>query len=83
MARKSKSIRERGKLGLSKLFASINEGDKVTLVRNLSFSKDFPDRFQGKTGTVMGKRGVSLIVKIYDGKKPKTLVVKRINLKKL
>jgi len=80
---KRKNIREKGKLGLSKLFVNMNVGDKVALVRNLSFTKDFPQRFQGKTGNVIEKRGASLLVKIYDGKRPKTLVVKRINLKKL
>ena len=80
---KRKNIREKGKLGLSKLFAIINPGDKVSLVRNLAFTKDFPKRFQGKTGTVFETRGVSCIVKIRDGKRHKSLVVKRINLKKL
>lgn len=80
---KRKKIRQRGKLGLSKFFASFKVGDKVALVRNLSFTKDFPVRFHGKTGTVMGEQGKSLVVKIYDGRRKKSLVVKRINLKKL
>jgi len=80
---KRKTVREKGKVGLSKLFANIQIGDTVALVRNLSFTSDFPKRFQGKTGKVSGKRGMSLIVEIYDGKRPKTLIVKRINLKKL
>jgi len=80
---KRKNIREKGKLGLSKLFQEINVGDKVALVRNLSFTKDFPDRFQGKTGTVAEQRGESFIVKFFDGDVPKQVVVKRINLKKL
>ena len=80
---KRKSIREKGKLSLSKLFADIKEGDKVALVKNHSYTADFPKRFQGKTGLVTGTRGRSYLVNIYDGKRQKSLVVKRINLKKL
>jgi len=82
MVRK-KNVRGRGKIGLSRLFVGVNVGDKVALVRNLSFTRDFPERFQGKTGTVIGERGSSRLVRIYDGKRQKTLIVKRINLKKL
>lgn len=80
---KRKRVREQGKLGLSKLFQDINIGDKVALVRNLSFTKDFPDRFQGKTGVVSEQRGESFVVKFLDGNVPKSNIVKRINLKKL
>lgn len=80
---KGKTIRERGKLGLSKLYANIQIGDKVALVRNPSFTRDFPERFHGKTGMVSELRGASCVVNIKDGKRPKSLVVKRINLKKL
>ena len=75
--------RERGKIGLSKLFADIKVGDKVSLVRNLSFTRDFPPRFQGKTGIVAAQRGESFVVKFLDGKVPKSVIAKRINLKKL
>ncbi len=80
---KRKQVREKGKLGLSKLFTEINIGDKVALVRNLSFTKDFPERFQGRTGTVLEQRGEGFVVSFHDGKVEKKLVVKRINLKKL
>ena len=80
---KRKPVREKGKLGLSRLFTDIQVGNKVALVRNLSFTKDFPDRFQGKTGIVTEQRGDSLIVEFHDGNVPKSVVVKRINLKKL
>ena len=80
---KRKIQRERGKLGLSKLFLDINPKDKVALVRNLSFTMDFPVRFQGKTGVVKEQRGDSFVVEFHDGKVPKSVVVKRINLKKL
>lgn len=80
---KRKSIREKGKVRTSDLFREVKIGDKVALVRNLSFTMDFPKRFHGKTGVIREKRGLSYIVDFYDGKMPKSVVVKRINLKKL
>ena len=78
-----KRLRQKGKLGLSRAFADINEGDKVALVSDLSFSRGFPERFQGKTGTVIGKQGKAIIVSVYDGKREKKFIVQRIHLKKL
>ena len=78
-----KKIRKKGKIPLSKVFADIKKGDKVALVKDLSFDSAFPDRFQGRTGTVIGQRGKALIVQIYDGQKEKKFIVKKIHLKKL
>lgn len=80
---KRKSIREKGKTRLSDLFKEMNIGDKVSLVGNHSFTRDFPQRFHGKTGVIKEKRGAGYIVDFYDGKRQKSVVVKRINLKKL
>jgi len=80
---KQKSVRERGKLSLSKLFSELNEGDKVSLVRDLSFKPSFPLRFQGKTGKIVEKSGRSYVVELYDGNKLKKITATRINLKKL
>lgn len=80
---KQKLIRQRGKIGLSRIFSELNEGDKVALVRDLSFKASFPERFQGKTGKIIGKRGDAYVVELYDGKKLKRIVSKKINLKKL
>ncbi|MEM2956135.1 MAG: 50S ribosomal protein L21e [Candidatus Pacearchaeota archaeon] len=78
-----KKIRQKGKLGLSRVFAEINIGDKVALVKDLSYRCGFPIRFQGKTGKVIGKQGKSLIVSINDGRKDKKFIVQKIHLKKL
>ena len=78
-----KEIRRKGKLPLSKVFAEIKLGDKVALVKDLSFRSTFPDRFQGRTGAVIGKQGKSLIVLIKDGQKEKKFITQRIHLKKL
>ncbi len=78
-----KRIRERGKLSLAKYFEELKQGDKIALVRNLSFRPDFPRRMQGKTGKVVEKRGRAYVVKVMDGKKEKTYIVSKIHMKKL
>ena len=80
---KHKRLRDRGKTGLSKLFAEFNKGDKVALVHNLSFVPSFPWRFNGLTGQIIGKQGKALVILVKDGNKEKKLVVQRIHLKKL
>ena len=80
---KQKLVGQRGKLSLSKLFATLNVGDKVALVRDLSFKTSFPVRMQGRTGTIVEKRGEGYVVGFYDGNKIKKVTAKKINLKKL
>jgi len=80
---KQKLIRQRGKLSLSKLFSKLEVGDKVALVRDLSFKTSFPARMQGKTGIISEKRGEGYVVDVYDGGKLKRITAKKINLKKL
>ena len=81
--KRTKPIRQRGKLGLSRVFSELNIGDKVALVRDLSFKASFPKTWQGRTGKVTEKKGRAYVIKVYDGNKLKTVTVKRINLKKL
>ena len=78
-----KPARQRGKLGLSKVFSELSIGDKVALVRDLSFKESFPATWQGRTGKIVEKKGRAYVIKVYDGGKLKTVSVKRINLKKL
>ncbi|MEM3112848.1 MAG: 50S ribosomal protein L21e [Candidatus Pacearchaeota archaeon] len=80
---KKKSIKERGKVRLSEYFKTLNKGDKIALKKEKSIKAGFPDRFQGLSGVVVGKRGRSYIVKIKDFKKEKTLIISPIHLRKL
>lgn len=80
---KRKRASQRGKLSLSKYFQEFDEGDKASLVREHSLKAEFPERFQGRTGVVIGKRGNSYILKIKDHNKEKTFIVRPIHLKKL
>ncbi len=78
------SIREKGKIPLSRYFAQYNEGDKVNLKinSNVSFGQFFR-RFYGRTGTVTGaKKGSCYRVIIRDGNAQKTLYVHPIHMSK-
>ena len=83
MARRTKKLREKGKIRFSEYFKNLKQGDRVSVVRELSLSKNFPDRMQGRTGTIEGKRGKAYIVKIKDINQQKTYIIEPIHLKKL
>lgn len=80
---KGKSIREKGKLKLSRYFQEFEEGEIVSISREKSLAVDFPERFQGRTGTVKEMRGRSVVLKIMDKNKEKTLIIEPIHLKKI
>ena len=82
MAR-SKKIRERGKLKLSRYFQQFNSGDSVSVVRELSIQSSFPEKLQGRTGVVENRRGNSFVVKILDGRKQKKFLIQPVHLKKI
>ena len=80
---KHKRLRERGKISLSKYFQSFKEGDSVAVVRELSIKFGYPKKLQGRTGIIIGKRGVAYEIEINDLNKPKRYAIKPIHLKKI
>ncbi len=80
---KRKKIREKRRTKLSQYFQELNKGDKVALVRDLSFKESFPKRMQGKTGVVTGKQGRCYIVRLLNGKTYKKFTVNPMHLKRL
>ncbi len=82
MARKKK-IRAKGRLQLSRYFQEIGKEDMVAVVKEPSLKAEFPNRIQGRTGIVEGKRGKSYIIKIKDFNKEKRFIIKPIHLKKI
>jgi ribosomal protein L21E len=79
---RKKKVRERGKVRLSEYFKELKEGDRVSIVRELSQKAGFPKTIQGRTGTIEGKRGNSYVVNVRIGKE-KRFIVHPIHLKKL
>ncbi len=80
---KRKSIRSRGKLRFSKYFQKLKEGDRVAVVREPAVQSYFPERMQGRTGMIDGKRGGTYIVRIKDQEKEKKFLIAPIHLKKM
>lgn len=78
-----KQIRTRGKLQLSRYFQKFNDGDKAAVVIETAVQKSFPKRIQGRTGTIVGKRGKVYVIKINDQKEEKQFLIEPIHLKKV
>ncbi len=80
---KTKILREKGKLKLSRYFQKFEEGEKVSIVKEVSIPSDFPERLQGRTGEVIGMQGRSVVLKIKDQAREKTFLIAPIHLKKI
>lgn len=80
---KSKNLREKGKLKLSKYFQELEKGDRVSVEEELSLQPMFPKRLQGRTGIVTGRRGNAYIIKIKNQNKEKEFIIPPIHLKKI
>ena len=80
---KSKSIRMRGKTPLSRQFQNLEQGDSVSVIREIAVASSFPERLQGRTGTVAEKRGRAFVVDINDNGKEKKFIIEPIHLKKI
>jgi len=80
---KGKRIRTRGKTPLSRQFQNLKEGDSVAVIRELSVATSFPERLQGRTGTVLEKRGQAYVVQIKDQNKGKKFIIEPVHLKRM
>jgi large subunit ribosomal protein L21e len=79
-----KSIREKGKLSLTRFFQTFNNGEKVILHAEPSIQKGmYFGRFHGKVGVVQNKRGTCYEVSIDDLGKKKTVIIHPVHLKKI
>ena len=74
-----KHVREKGKIKFSRYFQEFKEGDRVSVVREVSIPSNFPERFQGRTGVVDKKRGRAYKKKKRDKKKKKTFLMEPIH----
>jgi len=80
---KRKRIRTRGKISMSTFFQQFQEGDRVAIVRSLDLPADVPFRMQGKTGTVLNKRGRAYVVAVRDGNHLKQYIMLPIHLRRV
>ena len=78
----SNSPRERGTSPPQRAVAEFDEGQKVHLKIDPSVSDGrFHPRFNGHTGTVVGKQGRAFKVEISDRGKQKTLIARPAHLR--
>ena len=80
---KRKNVKSRGKIKLSQYFQIFKEGERVAIVRDQTFSPAFPERIQGKSGIIAGKKGEAYIIKLMDGNQEKAFIIRPIHLKRL
>ena len=79
----SNSIRERGTSPPSGAVQEFDEGDRVHVKIDPSVPEGRPHpKFQGRTGTVVGKQGRAFEVEVDDKGKEKTLFVRSQHLAK-
>jgi len=72
-----KRPRERGLSPINRILRDYAEGEKVAVKIDPSTVKGMPHRrFQGKTGTIMGKRGRAYVVKAHMGGYEKTIIIR-------
>ena len=75
--------RKRIKEKITRIFQELSEGDRVSVIREISEVASFPKKIQGRTGTIEKRRGKAYIVKISDGNKIKEYIIEPVHLKKL
>ncbi|MCL5730027.1 MAG: 50S ribosomal protein L21e [Candidatus Pacearchaeota archaeon] len=78
-----KDIRHRGKIKFSEYFQKFENDDRVAVNKEVSVTSSFPERLQGRTGVVTGKRGRSYIVKIKDQTMEKEFIIAPVHLRKI
>lgn len=78
-----KNPKTRGRFSLTKFFQEFKKGDHVAVSVELSVPFYYSDRLQGRTGTVISKKGSAYFVEIKDLNKPKRYLIKPIHLKKI
>ncbi len=77
-------FRKNTRMTVNQFLKKFDTGDTVAIVIESASSKGQPfRRFQGKTGKVSGKRGMSYIVEFKDGNKLKTIITRPEHLKAL
>jgi large subunit ribosomal protein L21e len=78
-----KSPRQRGMPPITHSFIEFEEGEKAAIVIDPSVHGGQPHvRFQGLTGTVIGRQGRAYVLNVSDGESQKRLIVGPEHLKK-
>jgi large subunit ribosomal protein L21e len=76
-------IRKKGKISLKRYFQNFEAGERASVIREPSVRASFPERIQGKTGIIEGRRGGAYILKVMDNNQEKRYIIEAIHLKKI
>jgi len=78
----TKRVRERGKIGLTRLLTRYETGEKVIIDIDSGVHRGMPHkRFQGKVGTVVERRGQAYVVEIPQRKTVKLITARPEHLR--
>ena len=78
-----KTLRHKGKISLTKYFSEYKVGDLAVLNAEPAVQKGlYHQRFHGKSGKIVGKKGTNYEIMVKDGGKEKLLYVHPVHLKK-
>ena len=79
-----KTPRTRGKISLTRFFMPFKVGDRAVLSAEPAIQKNlYHQRFHGKAGFIVGKRGDCYELEIMDGGKQKMVIVHPVHMRKL
>lgn len=79
-----KKLEQKRRPLITSFLREFSVGDRVVILPEPSSNRGVPfPRFKGKLGKVVGKRGRSYIVEVYDGRKKKQVVARPEHLKPL
>jgi large subunit ribosomal protein L21e len=79
----SKKVRDKGRIPLSRLLTSYEEGEKVVITIDPGIHKAMPHkRYQGKVATIVGQRGKAYILEIPQRKTVKTIITTAYHIRK-
>ncbi len=78
-----KSPRNRGMTPITHSFIKYDVGEKASIVIDPGIHGGQPHkRFQGLTGTIVGKQGKAYVLQVKAGKKTKDIIIRPEHLKK-
>jgi len=80
---KRKTLKSKGKIKLSRYFQDFEKGERVAVIKELALQPRFPQKLQGRTGIIDGKRGNSYILKIKDLNKEKIYIIHPVHLMRI
>ncbi len=77
----SRRLRSTGRMTVRRQLLAFNAGQKVRITVTPVYKRGKVHlRFNGRSGTVLGKQGDAYIVELMDGGKRKTLVIRNVHL---